>query len=99
MLFRSPDVVMDTGSGGVFVGLLEDVHRLEIDTGSGAVTVEVPASVGATVEMDSGSGGIDLDLPFEAREVKRNYVRGVLGDGAGRIEIDTGSGAIRLRRR
>ena len=92
----SPTVVLDTGSGSVEVELTQDVDHLEIDTGSGSVTVRVPPSVGAEVEMDSGSGGIDLDLPFEAREVRRDYVRGTLGDGNGRIHIDTGSGRIRI---
>jgi len=92
----APRVVLDTGSGSVEVELTQDLDRLEIDTGSGSVTVRVPPSVGAEVEMDSGSGGIDLEVPFEAREVRRNYVRGTLGDGNGRIHIDTGSGRIRI---
>jgi len=95
----APDVIVDTGSGKVQVELMEDVDRLEIDTGSGSVDIWVPASVGAQVELDTGSGGIDLDLPFEAREVKRDYVQGVLGDGRGSIVVDTGSGRIRLMSR
>lgn len=92
----APDVAVDTGSGSVEVGLLGDVDRLEIDTGSGSVTIWVPATVGAEVEMDTGAGGIDLDLPLEVREARKDYVRGVLGDGRGRIHVDTGSGRIRL---
>ena len=92
----APDVILDTGSGSVKVELLEDVDRLEIDTGSGSVTIWVPSSVGAEVEMDTGSGGIELDIPLEIREAKRDYLRGILGDGVGTIHVDTGSGAIRL---
>ncbi len=92
----SPDVNLDTGSGSVEVELLEDVDLLEIDTGSGGVTVWLPSSVGAQVELDTGSGGIDLDLPLEVRDVERDHVEGVLGDGRGRIHIDTGSGRIRM---
>jgi DUF4097 and DUF4098 domain-containing protein YvlB len=92
----APDVMLDTGSGSVEVDLLEDVDRLEIDTGSGSVTIWVPASVGAEVEMETGSGGIDVNLPLEVREAKRDYLRGILGDGQGRIHVDTGSGAIRI---
>jgi DUF4097 and DUF4098 domain-containing protein YvlB len=91
------DVTLDTGSGSVEVELLADVDNLEIDTGSGSVTIWVPDDIGARVEMDTGSGGIDLDIPLEVREVKRDYVRGVLGDGDGRIVVDTGSGEIRIR--
>jgi DUF4097 and DUF4098 domain-containing protein YvlB len=69
---------------------------LLIDTGSGGVTVRVPASLGAQVELDTGAGGIDVDVALEVREVRRNYMLGTLGDGDGRIRIDTGSGGIRL---
>jgi hypothetical protein len=92
----SPDVTLDTGSGTVEVELTEDVDNLEIDTGSGDVTVWVPGGVGAQVELDTGSGGIDLDLPLEVQEVERDHVEGILGDGRGRIYVDTGSGRIRL---
>jgi len=92
----APDVTLDTGSGRVELELLEDVDRLEIDTGSGSVTIWVPSSVGAEVEMDTGSGGIELDIPLEVREAKRDYIRGILGDGVGTIHVDTGSGVIRL---
>ncbi len=91
-----PDLSLDTGSGSVEVELLDDVDDLMIDTGSGSVTVWAPASLGAQVELDTGSGGIDLDLPLEIRQVRRDYLRGVLGDGRGWIRVDTGSGAIKL---
>lgn len=91
-----PDVSLDTGSGEVDVELLEDVDNLVVDTGSGAVTIRAPSSLGAEVELDTGSGGIDLDLPLEVRQVKRDYLRGILGDGRGSIRVETGSGGIRL---
>lgn len=92
------EVVVDTGSGSVEVELLTDVDVLEVDTGSGSVTIRAPADLGAMVEIDTGSGGIDLDFPLEVRSVRRDHVEGRLGDGRGRIEIDTGSGSVRLLR-
>jgi DUF4097 and DUF4098 domain-containing protein YvlB len=92
----APDIYVDTGSGGVELELLEDVDRLVVDTGSGGVTVWIPASLGAQIELDTGAGGIDVDFAVEVREVRRNYMLGSLGDGDGRIRIDTGSGGIRL---
>ena len=92
----APEVLLDTGSGSVELELLEDVDEVVIDTGSGSVTIRVPVDLGAEVEVDTGSGGIDLDLPLEVHTIKRNYMRGVLGDGRGRISVDTGSGSIRL---
>jgi lia operon protein LiaG len=93
------DVVVDTGSGGVEVELLSDVDVLEVDTGSGSITVWCPAELGAEIELDTSSGGIDVDFPIQVFETERNYLRGSIGDGNGRIELDTGSGGIRLSRR
>jgi len=95
----APEVVLDTGSGSVEIELLTDVDELEIDTGAGSVTIWVPSSMGAEVEMDTGSGGIDLDVPLEVDVARRDYVRGILGDGVGTIHVDTGSGGIRIIRR
>lgn len=94
----SGDVVVDTGSGAVDVELLSDVERLSIDTGSGSVTVRVGADLGARVLIETGSGGIDLDFPVEVRSVRRDRLLGLIGDGAGEIEIDTGSGSVRMLR-
>jgi hypothetical protein len=93
------DVMVDTGSGSVELDLLDDVERLIVDTGSGGVTLTVPDDLGARVEVDSGSGGIDADLPIEIEAVRRTYLRGTIGDGRGSIEIDTGSGGIKILRR
>jgi lia operon protein LiaG len=92
----APDVIVDTGSGSVEVELLEDVDDMVIDTGSGQVVIRMPAGLGAEIEVDTGSGGIDVDIPLEVRQVRRNYIRGVLGDGRGSIRVDTGSGSVRL---
>lgn len=90
------DVVVDTGSGSVEVELLSAVDRVEIDTGSGSITLRVPTGVNAEIEADSGSGGVDVDIPLQLRTQRRNYIRGTLGDGRGRITLDTGSGRIRV---
>ena len=95
---RSADVTVDTGSGSVELELLTDIESLDIDTGSGSVTVWAPSNLGASLEIDTGSGGIDVDFPVELRSARRDSMRGRLGDGRGRIVIDTGSGSIRLLR-
>lgn len=92
------DVMLDTGSGSIEIELLTDVDRLEVDTGSGSITVYAPADLGAEVEIETGSGGIDLDFPVEVRTVRRDHVVGTIGDGRGEINVDTGSGSVRLLR-
>jgi hypothetical protein len=93
----APDVVLDTGSGAVELRLLEDVDRLVVDTGSGSVAVEGPRELGGELELETGSGGIEVDFPVQLRTARRDEVVGTLGDGRGRIVIDTGSGGIVLR--
>jgi len=92
------DVLLDTGSGTIDVELLSDIDSFDADTGSGSVTVRAPAGLGASVEIETGSGGIDLDFPVEVRSIRRDHVRGSIGDGQGNMRIDTGSGSIRLIR-
>jgi len=91
-------VVIDTGSGSVHAALGGTVSDVEIDTGSGSVTLTLPPSFGAAVDLESGSGGIDLEFPVEVRRIERDHVRGTIGDGSGRLKIDTGSGRITVRR-
>ncbi len=93
-----PDVYLDTGSGSVEIELLVDVTRLDVDTGSGSVTIRAPENLGAEVDIETGSGGIDVDFPVQVRKVRRDLLTGTIGDGKGRIRIDTGSGGVHLIR-
>lgn len=92
-------VSCDTGSGSVRLGLTSDVELLVVDTGSGGVAVDVPSGFGAAMELSSGSGSVSVDVPgTEAAVAKRRYFRGRVGDGEGRVMIETGSGGITVRR-
>jgi lia operon protein LiaG len=95
---KASRVSLDTGSGGTDVELLTDIEDLNIDAGSGAVSVRLPAGAGAEVEIETGSGGIETDFPIQVSRWERNHLRGRLGDGKGRIRIDSGSGRVRLLR-
>ncbi len=92
------DVMVDTGSGSVRVELMADARDVEIDTGSGSVTLSVPEGFGAEIEIETGSGSIDLDFPLQVRRFERTSITGTLGDGNGRVTIDTGSGNIQIRK-
>jgi hypothetical protein len=50
----------------------------------------------AQVEIETGSGGIDLGFPVQVRKLESDHVTGTIGDGRGRLRIDTGSGGVRL---
>lgn len=94
---RAREAEVRTGSGGVTLEMASDAD-LEIDTGSGGVTVGLPASFGARMEIATGSGAITVDVPVANRRTARNSLEGRVGDGAGTLLIETGSGAVRVRR-
>jgi hypothetical protein len=87
---------LDSGSGSVDVGFAADVDDVRIDSGSGSVTLRVPPQLGAALEVTTGSGGITTDIPVTITRRDRDGLRGRIGDGRGRIVIDSGSGAVRL---
>ncbi len=92
----SPNILLDTGSGSVDLEVTGNAEDIEIDTGSGGVRVTLPSNYGAQVDIDTGSGGIELDMPITMRRWQRDHVRGTIGDGNGRLLIDTGSGSVRI---
>lgn len=94
---RAPNAKVDTGSGSVRLDLTGEVRAVKIDSGSGGVTLGIPSTTGAMLEIDTGSGGINVDLPARVTRSRRSHFSGQLGDGRGRIEIDTGSGSVRVR--
>lgn len=89
-------VLLDSGSGSVSLSLLTDVDQLEIDSGSGNVTLHVPAILGGQLFADTGSGDFEIDVPMQLQSREDGEVRGVIGDGNGKITIDTGSGDVRI---
>lgn len=93
------ELLTDTGSGSIRLDLTSDVESLEADTGSGSVTLGVPDDFGAVVRIESGSGGYQIDLPMQIRRSEASEVSGQIGDGQGRVRIDTGSGSVRVTRR
>jgi lia operon protein LiaG len=93
---KSALIDVETGSGGAHLELLSDVERLRIETGSGGATVRAPATLSAEVSVETGSGGFQTDFEITTRRVSRNHVEGRIGDGKGRVQIESGSGTVRL---
>jgi lia operon protein LiaG len=93
------DVSFETGSGDVDVSLVSTFRSLRVETGSGDVTLRVPPTVGAEVDLDTGSGDIDLGgLTLQVRRIEHDHITGTLGDGKGRLSVETGSGNVRLQK-
>jgi lia operon protein LiaG len=94
---RGNDVSFETGSGNINVTLVATFQSLRIEAGSGDVTLKVPPTIGAEVELETGSGEIDLGgLTMQVRRLEDDHITGTIGDGRGRLSIETGSGNVRL---
>jgi lia operon protein LiaG len=93
---RVPRLNLETGSGSIRADLVGPVETVMVETGSGDVTLRLPDGTGATLDLDTGSGGFSLDVPVELLKRGEGSLKGRIGDGHGRIHIETGSGDIAL---
>lgn len=92
----TPRLHIETGSGGSEVELLGRVDDVNIEAGSGGVTLRLPAATGATFDIETGSGGIDTDFEVKVKRMERHALRGTVGDGRGNVKIEAGSGTVRI---
>jgi lia operon protein LiaG len=95
----SPVLMLETGSGSVGADLHGPVRELAVETGSGDISVRAPASLAAEVEIETASGGIETDFELQVTRHSRDHVVGRIGNGTGRVAIETGSGDVRLLKR
>jgi DUF4097 and DUF4098 domain-containing protein YvlB len=95
--FGAGRVSLETGSGEVTVEIAGDNRSLEIDAGSGDVAVTIPKALGAELSVETASGGIETNLTMETSVRKHDALVGKIGDGRGRIAIETGSGTVSIK--
>jgi len=92
----SPQVSLQTGSGSVIADLSGEVWNVRVETGSGDVTLKVPPTLAAEVDIETSSGDIETDFEVSVTRHARDHMTGRIGEGGGKIAIETGSGGIRL---
>lgn len=84
-----------SSSGSTYVKYSEFNSNVKINSSSGSVKIILPSNAEFSLEADSSSGGIDCDFPITITEkVKRNLLKGTVGDGNNSISIRTSSGGI-----
>lgn len=93
---RVPLLDLGAGSGSFQADLAGPLESVSVETGSGDVTLRLPDGTGATLDLDTGSGHFSIDVPIELLKRGEGSLRGRIGDGRGRIHIETGSGDIAL---
>jgi len=86
-----------TGSGDIDVAQIAKAD-VQVRTGSGDVTLSLPADAAFNLSARTGSGSIDTTQPLEVQGTRRrNRVDGVVRGGGNRVDITTGSGSIDIR--
>ena len=85
------------GSGRIIVeGRQAGDWRL--DTGSGSVRVTLPDDAAFNLKAETNSGGIDIDHPLTVNgRVSDREISGTVRGGGHLLDIDTGSGGIKIR--
>lgn len=68
-----------------------------LDTGSGSVRIELPEDAAFEIDAESGSGSITIDHPVTVQgRISRRHIRGEVRGGGELLQVNTGSGGIRV---
>ena len=68
-----------------------------VRTGSGSVQLRLPSNASFDLDAHTGSGSIDLSHPVTVQgSIGRREVKGKVGGGGVPVEVQTGSGSIRI---
>lgn len=93
---RARTLRIGTGSGSADVGVAGPLEEARVGSGSGDVTLRVPANFGATLDVSTGSGDVHSDLPLQVTRADKHHITGRIGDGRAAIHVSSGSGDVRV---
>jgi hypothetical protein len=91
-------VMLETHNGGI-VAELSAAGGVEgrIVTHNGAVRVDLHEDASTELRCSTHNGSISSNLPLSDRFQGRNFLSGNLGEGGGRLTIETHNGSIKVR--
>lgn len=84
---------VDTSSGKVTMALADSPASLEIETSSGDVTLTLPKEADFDLKLDTASGDFECEYAVVMKDD-----RYICGDGSGKLNIDTASGDITIKK-
>ncbi|MGG0717302.1 DUF4097 domain-containing protein [Robertmurraya massiliosenegalensis] len=93
----SGELEADISSGKLDIEFAELVDSVEIDVSSGTVTLDLPNNADFTLDGKIGSGNISYNLPLTIEEQTKHKVKGTLGTGKHKIDIDISSGNVKIQ--
>ena len=92
---QAGELKANTISGNISASLRSVPEDVDMDSVSGALSLELPSSASFTVEHDSVSGSFECAFPTES--VGGNRLR--CGNGGADIRMETTSGSMSIRQR
>jgi DUF4097 and DUF4098 domain-containing protein YvlB len=98
------DVELNVSSGSAsFIGPIQSGRRYRLKTLSGNVDMGIPDTVGFTAVLSAYSGQLEKDFQFSNDSTippsrSKQRAVGKYGDGSARIELDSFSGHVTLRK-
>jgi DUF4097 and DUF4098 domain-containing protein YvlB len=78
---------------------LGSAESLNYETVNGSVTVELPPSLGASVDLSTVNGRVSSDFPMTVSgSVSPRRIRATIGDGKLQLRVRTVNGSVELRK-
>ncbi|WBW96288.1 DUF4097 family beta strand repeat-containing protein [Oceanirhabdus sp. W0125-5] len=94
------DLIVERSSGNTQVKWIEFKNKVEIDSASGDVILDLPKNAQFKVEFKGGSGEHDIDFPIKINgEVDESEIKGAVGESDNLIKVRTSSGDLRINKR
>lgn len=97
----SGDAWLSTHNGGINVSYAEDapgICEIVMTTHNGSINLKTPPNVSAVVNLSTHNGSIRTELPITViGTVSKNKLNGKIGDGQGKLKLETHNGSIKIR--
>lgn len=89
-----------TVNGSIRATMEQDLQQdLEFSTVNGSLTIELPDQANADIDASTVNGGLESDFPLTiSGRFSNRSMKGRIGDGGHRLELNTVNGGIRIRR-
>lgn len=97
----SGPVSASTGNGPIDVVMKQVANAgdMSFASGSGSISVTLPADYNGDVDMVSGTGSLRSDFPIQViGRLNPQHIHGTIGKGGPRLRLVTGSGSLELRK-
>jgi DUF4097 and DUF4098 domain-containing protein YvlB len=97
----SGDAWASTHNGGIKVSYSQDapaVCEIVMTTYNGNIDLKIPPNLSAVVNLSTHNGSIKTELPITLMgTVNKNKLNGKIGEGLGKLKLETHNGSIQIR--